>query len=301
MRKGILLLAIALLFLAPSAARAQAAAAFDQLTIQLWPEYDRSAVLAIYEFSVSPETPLPASITLKMPAGAELLAVARQESGGLMNLEYELPEQVGDFQPIRFSVTDRSSYHLEFYFPYTRQGQKRNFLYSWPGDYAVTTLKISIQEPVGATNVTTDPAMTLAGPAEDGFTYHSISTKNASAGNILTFNFSYDKSDDALSSTSRGVQPTAPLDQPISGQSSYTVFLPWIFGGLGVVLIAGGGFWYWLSGRASGGGSGSSRKRHASRAAEEAGAEIYCTGCGKRAQSNDRFCRACGTRLRTRE
>jgi hypothetical protein len=299
MRKSVLLFVMAVLLCMPVAVQAQAAAAFDHLTIQLWPEYDKPAVLVIYDFSVSAETALPGQIHLKLPAQAELLAIARQESGGLMNLEYDLPASQGDFTVLSFAVTDRSVYHIEFYLPYVRKDQNRSFRYTWTGDYAVQTLDLSVQEPVGAINFTTDPVMSASNPGQDGFTYYRATVENISAGKSLDFNIQYDKDNETLSASTLGVQPTAPLDQPVSGQSATLNFLPWILGGLGVVLIVGGGAWYWLASRTQ--APGNSRKRHTSRSGESSGAEVYCSQCGKRAQGADRFCRACGARIQPRE
>jgi hypothetical protein len=295
MRKFAILFVIVLLVLMPTSAHAQSAVTFEELTIQLWPEYDQPNVLVLYDFVVSSNTPLPAQINLQLPPEAQFSAIARHESGSLIKLEYDLPKSVGNHGVVSFLVPDRSTYRVEFYMPYDRKAQTRSFLFTWPGDYAVSKLNVSLQEPVGATNVTSDPA-TNSEIGQDGFTYHFTTLKNVPNGQNLVFKFSYAKDNETLTG---GVQSAAPLDQA-SGQASFMNFLPWILGGLGVALIVGGGVWYWLSGRASGGNS-TSRKRHASRAEEAEGAEIYCSQCGKRAQSSDRFCRACGAKLRPAE
>ena len=298
MRKGVILLVIAILLLLPVSASAQAAVTLDWLHIQFWSDYDQPAVLVIYDFVLSADTSLPAQVKVRMPAGAQLLAVARQDTGGLMNLEHQAPQRQGDFDALTFTVSDRSQYHVEFYVPYVRDGQTRKFSYNWPGDYAVTTLKFVVQEPVGATGVQVEPAMSRSGPMDDGFVYQSISLDNIAAGEALPIAFSYEKADETLSSASLGVQPTAPLDQPLTTQSAFMTWLPWILLGLGIVLIIGGGAWYWFSGRA--GVSRRSRKRHA--AQEESPEEqVYCSQCGKRGQHGDRFCRACGAKLRAQE
>jgi hypothetical protein len=69
------------------------------------------------------------------------------------------------------------------------------------------------------------------------------------------------------------------------------------------LLLGGGAYWYWRSGRQQ--APEPKRKRGARRSSseriEEAGevsGHIYCHQCGKRAAQGDRFCRACGTQLR---
>jgi hypothetical protein len=301
MRKSALLLIILVVFLAlPVAAHAQTTVTFNTLKIQFWPDYDQPAVLVIYDFSVSTDTNVPILVNLRMPAGAQLLAVAKDENGALVNVQHQLPVRQGTYDVLTFTVTDRSQHHVEFYIPYTRDGNKRSFTYVWPGDYAVGTLNVQFQEPVDAKNIVAEPSMVNVGSQPDGFVYHTMEQVELPAGEEITFKFSYEKDTDTLSSTSLGVQPTSPLDQPVSGQSSFMSFLPWILGGLGVVLIVGGGLWYWFSGQSSR-GSGRSRKRHASGIDEDEGVQVYCSQCGKRAQPGDRFCRACGAKLRSGE
>jgi len=299
-RKSAILLALAWLLLFPVAAQAQAAITFEQFDVQLWPEYDQPAVLVIYDFVVSAETSLPAQVNIRMPAGAQLLAVARGESGGLMNQEHDQPRREGNYDVVSFTISDRSLYHVEFYIPYTREGNKRSFIFTWPGDYAVSRFSVSMQEPVEATQIETEPNLVDVAQGQDGFIYRKTTLAEIAAGQSQTFKISYEKANETLSATSLGVQPTAPLDQPVSGQSAFMSMLPWILGGVGLALIVGGGIWYWLSGRSSS-GSSKSRRRHASQAEEGSEAQVYCSQCGKRAQASDRFCRACGSRLRAAE
>lgn len=289
MRKSVILLALLLLLVFPAIASAQSPVSFEQLDIQFWPDYDQPSVLVMYDFVVSADTPLPALISVRIPAGSQLFAVAREESGGLMNVQYDQPVQVGNYSVVSFSVTDRSTYRVEFYVPYVLSEQRRTFIYIWPGDYDVATFKFWLQEPAGATNVTTEPAMSNLGPSQNGFTYQSLVLQNVKVGENLSLKFSYDKDNASLAG---GVQPSAPLEQPQPLMS----FLPWIVGGVGVALIVGGGVWYWVSGRA-GSGVGRSRKRHTAQAEEDPVAMAYCSQCGKRAGPGDRFCRACGTKL----
>jgi hypothetical protein len=93
---------------------------------------------------------------------------------------------------------------------------------------------------------------------------------------------------------------TPGADTP--GRISMTGILPWVLGGLGVILIVAGvvAFLLWQRG----GRSGVRRSRHSARSKRHAKAEaeadsaFYCHQCGKRAQPGDTFCRTCGTRLR---
>jgi uncharacterized membrane protein len=74
----------------------------------------------------------------------------------------------------------------------------------------------------------------------------------------------------------------------------------YILGFLGILLIVVGLVWYWQSGTSA--ESANSRRRHGSHSASDTSSgsegQIYCHECGKRAQPADKFCRACGVRLR---
>jgi uncharacterized OB-fold protein len=66
-----------------------------------------------------------------------------------------------------------------------------------------------------------------------------------------------------------------------------------------VALIVGGVVWYLQSGK----GKEEERSRRRHRLApvkepESTGGYVYCHQCGKRAGPGDRFCRACGAKLR---
>ncbi len=104
------------------------------------------------------------------------------------------------------------------------------------------------------------------------------------------------------------VQPSGPIDLETAGRVDITgslsnLLVPLLLGSLGVVLIAGSGFWFWRSSRRAAQSAARTRrrKRTPSTVMDTPGdiAGIYCHQCGKRAAPGDRFCRACGTELRT--
>jgi hypothetical protein len=76
--------------------------------------------------------------------------------------------------------------------------------------------------------------------------------------------------------------------------------MTWIYvlGGVAILLIAGGGYWYWhsMQGRPE-----PVRKRHGvyrEKPTQPSSDMIYCHQCGKKASIGDVFCRSCGTKLR---
>ncbi len=303
MRRSFVVTLLLLLLLAlPCAAKAQAAVTLESLDIQVWPEYDQPSVLVIYDLKVAADSPLPATLNFRLPGNAEVLAIARNEGGELLTVPAQPPATQGNTRVITFTITNAGFYRIEYYMPYSLNGSTRNFTVTWPGDYATGAISFLLQEPVEATNFVTNPVLDNVGPHPDGLIYRSATFPGLAAGQSFSLEVSYEKETDTLSASAAPVEPSGSLDGNISGQASYTTYLPWFLGGVGLLLIVGAVIWYWVSGR-SGSSSPRRRKRHVATDDEvgDEGTQRYCSQCGKRAQSGDRFCRACGARLKRSE
>jgi hypothetical protein len=118
-------------------------------------------------------------------------------------------------------------------------------------------------------------------------------TSDLEAGEELPIRVTYTKSSDRLGVSDQPLE-TGEVDENTQGRVSLNNYLPYILGGLGVLLILAGGLYFWQSSK----GKSAPRRRHRRREESSDGGEVYCHQCGKRAQSGDRFCRTCGTRLR---
>jgi len=278
----------------PLSAHAQGEVAFDNLTVQLWPEFDQPAMLVIYDFTLVDGTSLPVDVTLHVPTDATIIAVAFADAGGLLNATYQDPLVEGDQQVLTLTVDTKTTYHVEYYSPLTRTDSQRDYTYLWPGDYAVNTLNVSIRLPGDTTDVSTTPIMadnSLAGDAQKLLTW---STTGLEAGEQVPIQVTYNKTSDQLSAAGQPLE-AGNIDESTPGRVSLNNYLPYILGGLGVVLILAGGIYFWMS---SQGKSIPGRRRHRSQSDQDEDGDVYCSQCGKRAKSGDRFCRTCGTRLR---
>jgi hypothetical protein len=189
---------------------------------------------------------------------------------------------------------------MEYYDPgLTKNGTQRQYIYAWLGDFSVDSFRFELREPLKSSNLSVDPALTTTGSDSDGFQLGEWKQTSLKAGQKLSFTISYQRDTDSPSTSFLQVQPSIPLDQNVTGQSSLLSYLPWALGGLGLVLLFIAGWVYWVSGRASR-TSARQRKRHGSTLQEDTDnpeGQIHCTQCGKRAQPGDRFCRACGARI----
>jgi hypothetical protein len=300
LKRTFTLIILALAFL-PFNVQAQSEITLSRLEVDLWPEYDRPSMLVIYHIALSPDLSMPAELTFRIPAAGEVNAVAiRQVDGTLFDANYQ-KQFSGEWALITFTATT-PEVQLEYYDPsLTIQGDQRHFEYHWPGDYAVTSFNVQVQQPIGATNLTISPTLGTGTQAQDGLTYYTSQIGSLEAGNTFTISLDYQKSGNALSANSLSVQPSGPLPSSTSGNLFSREILPWILGGFGLLLIAGAGFWYWRSGREQVPTLSRRRRRVLKNNMDHAASDeqaIYCHQCGKRAAPGDLFCRSCGTRLR---
>ncbi len=91
MRKLMLMLTLLILLMfVPVPAQAQSVIHLSSVSVDIWPEYDQPAVLMIYQITLASDTTLPASLSLRIPSGVEINAVAVVDpTQGLVNAPYE--------------------------------------------------------------------------------------------------------------------------------------------------------------------------------------------------------------------
>lgn len=281
------------LLLVPFYVHAQNGIKIDTLNVQLWPEFDQPSMLVIYDFNLTKDASLPVNIDFRIPSDATLIAVAYAPSGSLLNVPYQEPVEQDGWQVVTFTIDTLAVYHIEYYAPLVRNDTQREYQYVWPGDFAVGTLTVSLKVPVDTIDYSTEPQMKAMAPADNGQTVLEWSSSNLEAGKEVPIKLTYTKPSDRLSISDQPLE-TGVINDSTAGRISLNNYLPYILGGLGILLIATGGLYFWQASK----GKRGPRQRHTAREEESPGGEIYCHQCGKRAQPTDRFCRTCGTRLR---
>jgi hypothetical protein len=291
----------ALVCLPTLSGRAQESVSLSTLNISLWPEYDQPSLLVIYKAQIAPEVALPAEITFRIPsqAGKPFAVAVGPDAESVADVTYQL-QPAGEWVQVSFIATSPAIW-LEYYDPrLIKEGNQRTVSYTWPGDYAVDSLEVAVQHPIGSSNFSVTPPASDQMQDEDGFLYDVINQGAVQAGSGFTVNASYQTESDQLSATNLPIQPSAPVTATMASLNLGQA-LPWILGILGVALIVGGGIWYWQSGKQSSTEKGRRRRRTAHpKGTDEAPSEegVYCHNCGKRASAGDRFCRTCGSKLR---
>jgi hypothetical protein len=301
MPKWLIAVALAMLAFIPISVQAQNNITFSRMEVDLWPEYDQPSMLVIYHIFLTPDTSLPASLSISIPAsvGAPSSVAVRETDGMLYNLAYTRTVQ-GATALVNFTTTG-TEVQLEYYDArLIGKDGARSYTYHWLGNYPVTALTLQVQQPVNATNMQISPSLGSGITGEGGLTYYTAMVGSVPAGTDFSLKVDYAKTTSALSAESLKVVPSQPVNDNTSGRVTLQTVVLWVLGGLGVLLVSFGAIWYTRSNRETLPAVG--RKRHASEPAlEPAFADdraIYCHQCGKRASAGDVFCRTCGTKLR---
>ncbi len=290
--KMILLAGVAFTMMASQVVAQPAPPVIEYLKIQLMPEYDRREVLVIYNLVLSPETSLPAQMTLRIPSQAvRPHALVRQDVDGLYRLLYNTTLD-GAWLLIDFT-TPSPEVQLEYYDPnLRRQQERRSFEYRWLGDYEVKSLAVEVQQPLNATHMTFFPDLGAGRQAADGMTYYTALFGEFKPGSQFTLRVEYQKPDDGLSFKPLPVEAVEPITLDTPGRTTLRKVIPYLLGALGVLLVGGLLLWYWQSGREM-----VQRQRVRLPRPSAKQEDVYCHQCGKRARQGDLYCRTCGSRL----
>jgi hypothetical protein len=297
MRKCFFVLAMVALLVFPSVVSAQAQIAIESVDVGLWPEYDKADMLVINYIMLAKDTQFPAQLDVRIAADAVLHTVAIGASSDAVTdqgIEYTTKKD-GDWLVISM-VAKGPAIQLEYYDPgLTKDGDLRSYTFRWLSEYDVKNFGVVFQQPFDAVEFTSSLQLQDDGLHADELQYYFSSAGAVSGGETFTFDLNYQKPTDALSVSRLSIQP-ATVDENTPGRVSLNNYLPYIIGGLGVVMIVGGFMYYRQSGRTV---SKKSRRRRAE--GEESESGVYCAQCGTRARGGDRFCRTCGSRIRQSE
>ena len=289
-RTSVLLLPL-LVLLGPSLARAQSTATgIQSLLVGIWPDYDRPSVLVLITGTLGAGAPLPASVTLPVPADARVNAVARiDETGGMVD---DIAYHTGGGQLVLTTPDPR--FRVEYYLPYQIEGGERTFEFTWLANVAVDRLEMRVQKPAAADFLLTVPKATDVAQAPDGLVYHSLPAQPVPAGSSYPLRVRYAMTNARLTAPMRDEASGAPTARAAPAAAS-----PGSAPGTGLdwpnLLIAFGalamfGVFVWQIAR--------SRSAAGPKTATRTGApegSRFCTACGKPLAAEDRFCRHCGT------
>lgn len=289
MKNKFLFFAILIIGILPLTIYAQAPLTLTSLQVALWPEYDRPSMLVIYRIHLPPDTPLPVTLSFRIPVEAgKPNAVAVLVDNELVTTEYDMTSK-GEWSQVTFTSGALTA-QLEYYDPtLVKDGSDRSFSYTWTGDYAVENLLVEAQQPINADRFSSSPALGDGVTGNDGLVYYNQSFGKWQAGEEFMFSLNYSKTGDELSAAPQRLsQEGEGISSLVSGFNLLWVIIPAALG-----LIAFG--LYGLFGKKH-----TSLRRNSEPMVRRVGKKpgVYCHQCGQRALKGDKFCRECGTKLR---
>jgi hypothetical protein len=302
---------------APSSVPSQASAstadlAMARLRLSIWPEYDDPRVLIMFRGEMTPRQAFPASITLPIPKGAEIIGA------GMISEQNELllhPHQVlpGDSQDTLQLNLPVPRFFVEFYYnPFTTSGPEKRFVYPAPTTYPIDLFEVDIQQPLKAGAFTVDPPSMERTTDKEGFTYHQFTSRNIEKGQSQTFTIAYIKT--ATAPSVAKPQSTSQPAEKARARSDTTLVSLGIFAGA-ILLFAG---YAWLTQRSQRQPMPATTSPGPSAARSDALIALlqddappqetegvsptlpqtrtinFCANCGRKLLAEDRFCSACG-------
>lgn len=297
--KRLLFILFPILLLSTTLVQAQTAVTLQTLEVELWPDYDREAVLVLLTGTLSANTSLPATITFPLPDNADFNVVARITPDDVMTDEGVMPQLAAN--QVTFTMPD-GRFRVEYYQPYTANDSQRSFAFSWQSDIPVEQMRVTIQQPIAASNFTVTPNPAAISEGEDGLTYHVLPNQAVAPGEQVDVQVEYSMSSPQLTITFSN--PDTPTENdlpfldaaPVESTPFDWQLLLIVLGGL---ILLGTAVYIFITNRQT------SRHRPAKpkpRRADTApkGKVNFCHQCGQPIQSSDKFCRSCGTAVKTK-
>lgn len=282
------------LLLAPAGVLAQGETLrLELLTVRVWPEFDRPSALVFLIGEVDAATVFPVDITIDLPAGAQVNAVAYLDPD-TNSLLMAQSQQEGSTLTI---TLEAPTFWVEFYDPaLTIEGDRRSYAFNWTTPYAVDVILWEVQTPYNAQDMVIEPSEGGEMDTDQmGLPSMTIIEGGMAAGATLSLEFTYTKPDSILSADAMGVRPTdagtTTTLEPAAdtGGTSPLVIVLLVVAGVG--LIGGGVYWYLHS-------TGLLERRGAGVRQPISGEKRFCTQCGKPVGGEDLFCRHCGAKLK---
>jgi len=291
-----------MVLLGVSAAAPQSNTVLSGLGIDLWPDYDRAGILVIYRATIAPEASLPARLVFRIPAAAGIPNAVAERSADdrLITLAYERTVD-GEIALIDFTAS-RPVVQLEYYDPaITRDGARRSFTFTWPGDFEVRDFSVSLQQPHLAQNFATVPESMGAAASADGLIYHTLSRAGVKAGETVDIQASYEKASNQLSVetiTPEAAPTPTPTTENVATSDSPTLLIV-----LAAMFVCAAAIVIGLMVRTrqqAGPAPRSNPPPRKARSRPSGGkATRFCTQCGAGVNvgGGNRFCKRCGAAL----
>jgi len=248
-----LILAVASIVLVSSAATAETQPRLARLQVELWPEYDRPAVLVMLQGWLAADAALPATVRLPMPAQAgRPHAVAKRAADGALLMAQHTVEVKGDWAWVKVE-TDVREFRLEYYVDLATTDPARRYVFEWPGGLDVEQVTYEVMQPTGAKDFSVEPPPSSQGVGSGGLTYHLGDLGPKARNEPFSIRIAYTKTTPTLTAV-----PLAPSVPPVgqmppagrtpgvtpSGSGGANI---WLLALMVVLGAAIGGFWVFVA------------------------------------------------------
>jgi hypothetical protein len=307
-RWALVALILSLLLAAPMTIGAQGELdTIEQLEVQLWPDFDRPSVLATLTGLIPSDTQGRVEVVLAIPDNASVHVVAPLREDGRPGPEISYDDSV----PGQLSfMAEAPGFHVEYYYPYTADGSRRDFTFTWQSEMAVDQLLTVVQQPIMSSDLTTSPGAEGVTTGSDGMQYHRIASRPVPAGTTFALEGSYSLvspqlSQDALAGGQEGL--VGGTETSGSEESGFNWLLALAIAA-GIIAVAGIAWLFLSRGRSQRrvtkprpARRSKARSRPRARSAApppvQSGAR-FCHECGQPVEPGDRFCRNCGSTVK---
>lgn len=289
------------------------ATTIERLSVDIWPDYDRPAVLVLLTGTLPEDSQSPATVTIPIPDNATINAVARVGPDGSMFDDIDYDQRT----PGQLTLTTSDNrFRVEYYVPYSADGSERSFTFDWQAQVNVDEVITSIQQPVAAVNVAVNPVAENVTTGQDGLRYHNLAPIAVPSGESYFIDASYSNPGGQLSADllegESSVNPAVPA-LPLLGSNESTAQTDsgfnWqlalaVMAGILVIAVAA---WLLVSHQRSSKRVRKPRPKRqatpmdASKKTSAGGytsAAKFCHECGQPLEAGDRFCRNCGTAVK---
>ena len=286
MRKKSFWLLLCTLLLWTTASYAQSeATAVNFLSIELWPDYDQPGVLVLLTGTLPDDTVLPATVVLPLPSSARLNAVARIDSGDVMNDDINYQQRADTLT----LTTPDPRFRVEYYVPYTSEGNGRSFTFQWQSPLSVQQTAVTVQQPAAADAITIEPTAVNSSTHSDNLLYHTLASSAILPNTPFTVQIRYTMTTPRLTVEATASTVAADIVEPTTSALPNTYFLLAGVSALFVLLYIG----YYYGRRLQ-----NQPRRKPKPVRQTKARQKFCHNCGTPTQPSDVFCRQCGTSLK---
>lgn len=267
----------------------------ESVDIYLLPEYNQPYVFVIHEITLAESVRLPQNLIFEIPADAEVIRVINYTSDDRpIELNYQV-SQIGNWKDLLLTPNSRSI-HIEYQDPnLVRQGNKRLFEFRWLALYPVSSLSITVRQPLGASSILSEPPLDELEVQNENIRYYAAHLGPIPAGELLNLSLEYTKIIGDLTSPALPVEPAVPIEADVaSGTPSPLMVVLWLMVVIVAATIIVWLYYWWFKANVN---VQSERLLQGVGIMNPEKQFYFCHECGIRTKLGDRFCSNCGTEL----